>query len=645
MNESDLPLIIPSAEKPRLSEVIDYEREIAPYSLTMIYAGLGSGKNTFAGYLMNGSTKYNLPKLTVLLITSRKAKVVETLSDEDLDISNGIGDKKTLKQILKGHPLGLDVYRRKIEDDPRGWGNIIQRSTACTNAFIEKYHQYVYDPNDPSTHLWNRFDVIIVDEVHALVTDSTFQFSPFHTLELAKQTVRRIREALANEKKPPEKRDPNIKKPVCQNVIFMTGTPEAVQFLEAIPEMNLLDKRPECRNIAPKNLHLIDKEQALKQIKDQLKLGERIIYFANHITPVDELAKLYELPREYIAMQFSDEKRLKEMERESDKQKRAALKAGVDCPETDFDKLNDIQNKLAVEEVIRKDIQLFVTTSKNKEGININNEDIHHVYIEEHSLTDIRQMAGRLRCGAEHAYVIVDSQGHNTYEHPQERWLTRQMCAFDLAWNDIDVLEANIHSQADAMLEYKCAQNDVRNLVGNPHSQKRAYSEEYPDVGRYIDLLQSKFPYMRYNFFSNTFQYNELRARGVDFVQKEHELFNAALTSDEEFLRIFSEGFPETILHPMADKARQAKLHLQQVMDAHPDNRYTTAEKVQLGLELDLILSSEKSRKRRKGDKPQANRSLHQLGYEIVQTSKKDKGYRGYNIWKIIPWGDEEDVA
>ena len=129
------------------------------------------------------------------------------------------------------------------------------------------------------------------------------------------------------------------------------------------------------------------------------------------------------------------------------------------------------ENKLAVEEVIRKGIQLFVTTSKNKEGININNEDIHHVYIEEHSLTDIRQMAGRLRCGADHAYVIVDSQGHNTYEHPQERWLTRQMCAFDLDWNDIDILEPNIHNQADAMLGYKCAQNGVRKLVGNPQSK------------------------------------------------------------------------------------------------------------------------------------------------------------------------------
>ena len=91
--------------------------------------------------------------------------------------------------------------------------------------------------------------------------------------------------------------------------------------------------------------------------------------------------------------------------------------------------------------------------------------------------------------------------------------------------------------------------HSIYNLVGNPHSQKRAYSEEYPDVGRYIDLMQSKFPYMRYNFFSNTFHYNELRARGVDFVQKEHKLFNAALTSDEEFLRIFSEGYKKQFSH------------------------------------------------------------------------------------------------
>ena len=644
MSECDLPLTN-SLDKQLLSAVINYETDIAPYPLTMIYAGLGSGKNTFAGHLMNGNAEHGIPKKTVLLITSRKAKVVETLSDKRLDISSGIGDKKALKEILKGHALGLDAYRREIRDDPRGWGNIIQRSAACNNAFIEKYHQYVYDPNDPSTHLWNRLDVIIVDEVHALVTDSTYQFSPFHTWELVKETVGRIVKARKNALRPSEKRALDIKAPACQNVILMTGTPEAVRSFEGIPVLHLLDKRAACRNVAPKNLHLIDREQALKQIKEQLKAGERILFFVNHITPVDELARLYDLPREKIAMQFSDEKRLKELERESDQQKKAALTKNCKCPETDFDKLNDIQAQLAVKELIREDIQLFVTTSKNKEGININNRDIRHVYIEEHSLTDIRQMAGRLRCGAEHAYVIVDSQGHNTYEHPSERWLTRQMCAFDLAWDDVDVLETNIHNQADAMLGYKCAQNGIWNLQGNPHSQKRAYSDDYPDVGSYINLMQKKFPYMRYNFFSNTFEYNELRERGFDFMEKEHRLFQKALAADEDFLRIFGECFPETKLHPIVNKERRAELYLQQVMDQDPDNRYTTAEINQLSLELDVILNSEKKRHKRKTEKPQPNRALHRLGYDSKRLTRKSRHCANYELWELVPWHKEAEIA
>ena len=59
MTDADLSLT-PSAEKPRLSEVIDYERDIAPYQLTMIYAGVGSGKNTLAGHLMTGCKELNL---------------------------------------------------------------------------------------------------------------------------------------------------------------------------------------------------------------------------------------------------------------------------------------------------------------------------------------------------------------------------------------------------------------------------------------------------------------------------------------------------------------------------------------------------------------------------------------------------------
>lgn len=476
MNDSDLPLKS-DANKPRVSEVIDYGRDIAPYPLTMIYAGLGSGKNTFAGHLMNGNEEYGIPKLNVLLITSRKAKVVETLSDESLDIGKGIGDKKSLRKILTELSFGVDTYRREIEEDPRGWGSTIQCSTACTNAFIAKYHQYVYDPNDPSTHLWNRFDVIIVDEVHALVTDSTYQTAPFHTYALVKETVERINAYRSNEQKPPEERDPAIKKPVCQNVIMMTGTPEAVRHFEKIRWLHLVDKMEECRNVAPKNLHLITKADAVSQIREQLAAGERLIYFANHIMPVDALARLYDIPREKVAMQFSDKKRLKEMKLTSDRQKADAAKKGVACPETDFDKLNDIQATLAEKSLIREDIQLFVTTSKNKEGININNKDIHHVYIEAHSLIDIRQMAGRVRDGSEHAYVIVDAEGYCNREHWMERWLDKEMCKHNLSW-DSDYGEALYCRPLDSIVGERAADHGVCNLVGNPKADKRAYSDD-----------------------------------------------------------------------------------------------------------------------------------------------------------------------
>lgn len=248
-----------SMNKPLLPAVIDYEQDIEPYPLTMIYSGLGSGKNLFAGCLMIGDLEYDIPKKSVLLITSRKAKVVETLNDNRIDVSKCIGAKRSVRDILRNADFGLNAYRRDIENDPRGWGNIIQRSTACTNAFIEKYLQHVYAPNDPSTHLWNRFDVIIVDEVHSLVTDSTFQFAPFHVWELVKETVRHIVAVRKNEALSPEQRDPSVEKPVCQNVILMTGTPEAVRYMEDIPVLHLLDKMAECRNVAPRNLHFIDK--------------------------------------------------------------------------------------------------------------------------------------------------------------------------------------------------------------------------------------------------------------------------------------------------------------------------------------------------------------------------------------------------
>ena len=319
------------------------------------------------------------------------------------------------------------------------------------------------------------------------------------------------------------------------------------------------------------------------------------------------------------------------------RRKKGSAEKGVQISETAYDKLMNVQAYLAENSLIHPDIQLFVTTSKNKEGINIHDDDIKYVYIESHNLTDIRQMAGRLRNGVEHTYVIVDSLGHNSREHPLERQVSKMLCSLNLNWKNGTETPENMRF-LDELLEVFCAQNGVKALRGNRKSEKRAFSTKYEDVGRLIDLIRNRFPYVQYNFFSNKFQYNTLRERGVDFVKEELQCFADAICDVDELMRFFGTGFPETKLHPPVSKERRAELHLKQVMAEHPDNRYSTEEKDQLGIDLDLILNDEKKRNKRKQEKAQPNRALHKLGYDIQRIDRKSKESRDYEWWEILPW-------
>ena len=60
------------------------------------------------------------------------------------------------------------------------WGTNNYNNVICTNAGIEKFIKLQYNKDNPSTHLWNFFDFIIVDEVHSLTTDASFTEAPFY---------------------------------------------------------------------------------------------------------------------------------------------------------------------------------------------------------------------------------------------------------------------------------------------------------------------------------------------------------------------------------------------------------------------------------------------------------------------------------
>ena len=73
--------------------------------------------------------------------------------------------------------------------------------------------RYVYDEEEPITDIWNKFDVVIIDEVHSLITDSTYQSATFDVLEFVKDFLYRYQ-------------NNQIQNRENKHLILMTGTPQ-----------------------------------------------------------------------------------------------------------------------------------------------------------------------------------------------------------------------------------------------------------------------------------------------------------------------------------------------------------------------------------------------------------------------------------
>lgn len=146
------------------------------------------------------------------------------------------------------------------------------KSVVCTNAYISAYLRYVHDPDNPTTHLWNKFDAIIIDEVHSLVTDATYQAATFDVFALIQEYLKLYQ---SNE----------LQECACKRMILMTGTPQPFDAFAALdfPEelTNTIDLFEKCGNVVPKNVILVDKETAWHRMRTLLSNGEKAIYFSN----------------------------------------------------------------------------------------------------------------------------------------------------------------------------------------------------------------------------------------------------------------------------------------------------------------------------------------------------------------------------
>ena len=515
----------------RLSDTVSYTDNIQPHKLNLLFAGVGSGKNYFVNQLIKGyedthhdGSKVKLEPMTVLVITSRRSKVDELLTEDDLPADGKVGLWDDYHQIYDDEFLAIEATGKYIRiENEYGLGcTVFQRSVVCTNAFIERYMQYHYRPLDATTHLWELFDLIVIDEAHSLVLDASYQSAPFYVMELINEFCAR-HQAAADD---PEKH----KAPRCGNLLLMTGSEEPLRKLPLPMEPNVIDRMEQCRNVRPENIHFLTADEAHAQLIQQLKNGEKAVYFTNHTPDLDDFLEGTDIDPAKVAVSFSK------------KEKRD--KMAKDDPEA-FARMVRVEAAVANDKHLPKDIHLWLTTSRNKEGINIENEDIAHLYVESHIQSDIIQMAGRIRTGVEHMYVIVDAQDNHATE-----W--KYLAEFSRTYLVTSVNAAgSIDDACNAMLETICLDNEYTGLFNQRDAKVTAYQKKgCKDVRDCIDFFHDVFPHARYSYIDNVFRYYHMREVSKRLQATELRVFKRAKDESGKLEKLFKRWFPTSTVHP-----------------------------------------------------------------------------------------------
>ena len=446
----------------RVDDILDYERDIKGKHLIRLRAGVGAGKNYWARHLLE---KHH--DLQILLITSRKNTAeAEAAYNVDADC------KIHLSQLFN--------------TNGRDWGEVLPGNLmVCTNAYIDYFFKKIYSKDKPHTHLWNKFDLIFVDEVHSLTADASFADSPFTVERFIHHTLH--------------------KNPRC-DVVVMSGTPASTDWLFSAEhwgtEYTSIDLYNRCVHLVPDKVHLFTRASIAERICYLWKKNKRSIYFVNSVNGMAKLItelKQLGIPECDIGIAFTESDNAGKLPPELVKGREA------------------IRQYLVSESRLPTTVKIFITTSQNKEGISIIDDDIKYMFSESHNKSDLEQMAGRVRgnpdtgTGLYDLVVVYDADPHPSLLSYMEQEFDRIL---------LDHVE-NIMEQHKELVEASGKEyspsTDITAIQKNHHylrydyigesfqfyeGRGKCYQQEKRDQGTFTSLMDQLYDHMYYEFIS-----------------------------------------------------------------------------------------------------------------------------------------------
>jgi hypothetical protein len=262
-------------EKKFLSELIS-EDEIIENPVTCVVAGLGSGKSTWVEGIHDSNTaiKGLVDRYKALYVTSRRSKVDESHQNNPT--------------LLKS----IDYFFERKEALPQ------TESVACTFAHLV---EFVKRSRETHPKFWQEFEYIIVDEFHSIATDATFTESSVVYDFLIEVYEDCIKERAADD--------------IETRIILLSATPNPIPSLLSKLNAHVLDFANETRWIKPNVIEILPFNDAFENIKSELELGSRVVYYSTFFDKYEELismAKSAGVSHAQIIVDVSSEKILKE---------------------------------------------------------------------------------------------------------------------------------------------------------------------------------------------------------------------------------------------------------------------------------------------------------------------------------------------
>ena len=366
-----------------------------------------------------------------------------------------------------------EILENEICSNTINWENYGADVVAVTNFGVERIVQNkMFSEN--LDEIIKHFDFIVLDEAHSLCSDATFSSSSFHVFEFLKYVSDKY---------------PRIK------IIAMTGTPEPIQ--RYLHDFTVFDKREDCINVLPEIISIIDRETALDLI-GRMSLQEKTVYYSNSAKRI-------------VSGKNSLVSRLKDKGFSDDEIGICMSDYNAQNLQHDYSGLKE-KCKLTKEAIIQESklysqCRILLTTSSLKEGVNIEDDNIHIAFCESHLLSEIQQFAGRMRKGLKVLYIISDAKQHTVDDNEVRKFYLELIYACNAVKSAVNpFIEETIKNPKSALYMeedfYDRGYLDIAELWQGEISLAALGGSIVP---MYIQMIEKSNQYLMFNHLKSCF--------------------------------------------------------------------------------------------------------------------------------------------